>query len=277
MPEENQQEAYWNEEGGECWVENIDRLEAMLSDLSARLIAHAAPTTGEQVLDIGCGGGVTSAALAEATGPTGKVLGADISAVILKVARERYTDVTNLEFATADAGVFPFDAGRYDLIASRFGIMFFPDPEAAFTNIRRAGKSGGRIVFACWRGVEENPWMGAPVAAAFSVLPRPEKPDPEAPGPFSLADPSRVQRILSAAGFSDVEVTAVDERLNLGDIEPALDFLTKVGPAAEPLKEAAPAERAEAIAAMRAALDKGNTPKGVVMPSAIWLVRGRIA
>jgi SAM-dependent methyltransferase len=277
MAAENDQEIFWNEEGGARWVENIDRLEAMLSDLSARLIAHAAPRVGEQVLDIGCGGGVTSAAIAAAIGASGAVLGADISEVILNVARQRYAPVANLRFATADAGVFPFEPGCYDLITSRFGVMFFSDPTAAFSNIHRAGKSGGRIVYACWRSLAENPWMAAPVAAAFSVLPAPEKPDPEAPGPFSFADPDRVRRIMGEAGFVDIELTPVDEPLNLGALEQALDFLTKIGPAAEPLKEAPAARRADAIAAMRAAFEEKNSAEGVVMPSASWLVEARIA
>lgn len=276
MSGENEQEAFWNEEGGERWVENIERLEAMLTGLSARLLQHAAPKSGERVLDIGCGGGVTSAAIAEATGPEGRVVGADISEVILQVARQRFAHMANLEFATADAGVFPFEAGSYDLITSRFGVMFFPDPDLAFSNINRAGKSGGRMVFACWRGLPENPWMGAPVAAAFSVLTPPEKPEPGAPGPFSLADPERLKQILGGAGFVDVELRAVDELLNLGDLEPALDFMTKMGPAADPLKEAPADVRDEAIAAMRAALEAGKTAEGIVMPGAIWIVEAGI-
>jgi SAM-dependent methyltransferase len=276
MAADNEQADFWNEEGGERWVENIERLETMLSSLSARLIAQAAPRSGEQVLDIGCGGGVTSAAIAEATGDSGGVVGADISEIILNVARGRYAHMTNLEFTTADAGTFAFEAGGYDLITSRFGVMFFPDPDVAFSNIYRAGKSGGRIVFLCWRALPENPWMGAPVAAAFTVLTPPEKPEPGAPGPFSLADPERVRRILGGAGFVDVKLSPIDETVNLGEVEPALDFMTKMGPAADPLKDAPADLRTKAIAAMRAVLEEKNTEHGVVMPSAVWLVEAWI-
>lgn len=276
MTAETEEERYWNEEGGERWVEHIERLEAMLTPLSARLIAGAAPGIGEHVLDIGCGGGVTSAASASAVGTSGNVVGADISAVILEVARARYADMKNLEFATADAGTFAFESGRFDLITSRFGVMFFPDPSAAFGNLYRAGKPGGRMVFVCWRPLKENPWMGAPVAAAFSVLTPPEKPDPFAPGPFSLADADRVREIMSGAGFHDITLTPIDEPLNLGELDAALDFHAKMGPAAEPLSEAPADKRAEAISAMRAALAANETPDGVVMPSAVWLVEARI-
>lgn len=277
MAMENKQDDFWNEEGGERWVENIDRVEAMLSGLSAHLLSKAAPRAGEHVLDIGCGGGVTSEALASAVGSSGHVLGADISKVILKVARERYAKVANLKFMTADAEVFPFDPESYDLITSRFGVMFFADPEVAFRNIYRAGKPGARIVYLCWRSLPENPWMGAPAAAAFTVITPPEKPAPGTPGPFSLADPDRVTHIMGSAGFTDIKFTAIDEPVNLGEVDQVLHFMTALGPAAEPLKAASEADHAAALAAMRVTLAEHDTPNGVIMPSAIWVVEAAIS
>jgi len=277
MAEVFEKDDFWNEEGGERWVEHIDRVEAMISGLSEHLQAHAAAQPGEKVLDIGCGGGVTSAALARAVGSAGHVLGADISEVILKVARERYAGVANLELKTADAEVFPFESNRFDLITSRFGVMFFADPEAAFRNICSAGKPGARMVFICWRSLRENPWMGAPAAAAFTILTPPEKPEPGTPGPFSLEDTERVTKIMSAAGFTDIKFTAIDEPVNLGELEPALQFMTAMGPATEPLKAASDREREAATEAMRAVLAENDTPDGVIMPSATWVVEARIA
>lgn len=277
MPDENPEAAYWNETGGERWVENIDRLESMLQGMSEHLLERAAPRHRERVLDIGCGGGVTSAAFAAAVGDGGHVDGADISAVILDVARKRYSHCRNLEFITADAGVHAFEPGTYDLITSRFGVMFFPDPTRAFANLHRAGRSGGRLVFMCWRSLPENPWMGEPVAAAFTVLPRPEKADPDAPGPFSLADPGKVERILGNAGFRAIALSPIDENLNLGELAPALDFMTKMGPAAEPFQNASPADRDAAIAAMRAVMTQRVTQDGLIMPAATWLVEATIA
>jgi len=277
MRDENPEAAYWNETGGERWVENIDRLETMLAVMNRHLLERAAPQIGERVLDIGCGGGVTSAAFADAVGAAGHVDGADISAVILDVARKRYADRDNLEFITADAGAYPFEPASCDLITSRFGVMFFPAPVRAFANLRRAVRPGGRLVLLCWRSLPENPWMGVPAAAAFSVLPRPEKPDPDAPGPFSLADPEKVERILREAGFHDIALSPVDEMLNLGEFSAALDFMTKMGPTAEPLKEAEPELRETAIAAMRAAMEPHVTAQGLIMPAATWLVEARIA
>jgi SAM-dependent methyltransferase len=277
MTKPNEQDDFWNEEGGQSWVDNIDRVEAMISGLSAHLLAHAAPSAGEQVLDIGCGGGVSSAALARTVGPTGQVLGADISEIILNVARSRFTDTTNLTFTTADAEVFPFSAKTYDLITSRFGVMFFADPDAAFRNIYQAGKPGARMVYLCWRALPENPWMGTPAAAAFTILTPPENPAPGTPGPFSLADPDRVTNIMQAAGFTDIKFTPVDEPVNLGQLDPVLQFMTTMGPAAEPLKGASDADRSAALAAMRSALAQYDTADGVIMPSAIWVVEASLS
>ncbi len=272
MPETNPEAAYWNEAGGERWVANIDRVESMLEVLNPHLFARAAPTAGEHVLDIGCGGGVTSAAIADRVGPSGSVLGADISAPILAVARSRYPARKNLRFVTVDAGTHAFAPAGFDLVTSRFGVMFFPDPPAAFRNLRAATKPDGRLVFMCWQAIEQNPWMGVPVAAAFSVLPRPEKPDPDAPGPFSLADPDKLQRVLATAGFTGIVINPVQEHLTLGDPGETLDFMTKMGPAAEPLMAASDDERVRAVDAMREALGPFATPDGVVMPGAAWLV-----
>lgn len=273
MAKTDEQDDFWNEEGGERWVENIDRVEAMISGLSTHLLAHAAPSDGEHVLDIGCGGGITSAALASAVGSRGVVLGADISEVILQVARTRYADVANLTFTTADAQAFPFTPKSYDLITFRFGVMFFADPDAAFGNICQAGKPGARMVYLCWRSLAENPWMGAPAAAAFTMLTPPEKPAPGTPGPFSLADAERTSKIMAGAGFSDIKFTPVDEPVNLGALDPVLQLMTTTGPATEPLKAASETDRE---AAMRATLAEHDTNDGVIMPSAIWVVEAKI-
>lgn len=278
MAADNDQNVYWNEKGGERWVRYIDHLEQMLTGFSEVLIERLAPRPGEHILDIGCGGGPTSAAIADAVGPSGRVLGVDISSVILEVARARHGGRGNLELVLADAGEHAFEPGAFDAVTSRFGVMFFHAPEAAFRNIHAAARAGARLVFICWRQMEENPWMGAAAQAAFSVLPPPEPPDPEAPGPFAFADAERVRRILTEAGFTGIALEPVDQTIRLGPLEHALDWLINMGPAADALQEAAPAEREAAIAAMRAALAAGETAEGVVaFPGATWLVTARAA
>ena len=193
------------------------------------------------------------------------------------MARERYADVANLEFKTADAETFAFEREHFDLITSRFGVMFFAEPDVAFRNICSAGKPGARMVFICWRSLRENPWMGAPAAAAFTILTPPEKPEPGTPGPFSLEDPDRVTKIMNTAGFTDIKFTAIDETVNLGELEAVLRLMTVLGPATEPLKAASESNRTAAISEMRACLAKHNTPEGVIMPRAIWVVEAQIS
>ncbi len=271
----NDQETFWNEEGGERWVEHIDHLETMLTTLSKHLIAAVDAQAAERVLDVGCGGGSTAMAYAKTVGESGYVLGVDISEVILRVARERYNAQQNLHFEQADAGRYAFTQPKFDVLASRFGVMFFPDPIAAFTNLRTAAKPAARLVFLCWRELNENPWMAIPSAAAFSVVPAPPKPEPGTPGPFSLATPVRIREILTTAGFGDIAVEKVDEAVNIGTIDSALDLMSAMGPAAASLREAGAAEKKKALSAMREALVAYETPNGVIMDGATWLVRAQ--
>ena len=272
----NEEEDYWNNDGGKRWVTHIDAIETMLSGLNDTLTSGVNIKSGEHILDIGCGGGVTSAAHAAAAGSGGSVIGADISEVILTVARERYANVSNLEFITADAGTFEFESKRFDVITSRFGVMFFPEPTAAFQNIRQAAKDGGRMVFICWAPATENPWMSAPAAAAFTILPRPEKPKPGTPGPFAFAEPDHVKTILGDAGFVDIKTSLIEQPLNMGSVALSLKTMTKVGPAAEPLREASNEQRDAAIARMREVFAAHDDGDGVIMQSAIWLVEARV-
>ena len=266
------QPTYWNEEGGRRWVENIQRVERMLEPLSRRLLDHAAPRAGERVLDVGCGGGVTSRACASAVGPAGTVLGLDVSAVILAVARERYGGVGNLSFALGDAATMGLAAAACDLIVSRFGVMFFADPVAAFANLRPALAAGGRLAFICWRAQDENPWMAEAVRAAFTVLPRPEPQPPTAPGPYAFADPVRLRDILTRSGYDAISIEPLDHALDLGSIDDAVTQLTRMGPAASACAAAGADEQAAVDAAIRAALRPHASSGSVRMASATWLV-----
>lgn len=271
----NEQAAYWNEEGGARWVRHIDGVEAMLEPLNARLLECVAARAGERVLDVGCGGGITSAALARAVGERGHVTGLDVSKVILDVARARYASLPNLEFLLADAGTHAFAPASVELLTSRFGVMFFPDPHAAFANLRRALAPAARLCFLCWRRLDENPWMGLAAAAAFTVLPPPPRPEPGAPGPFSFAKRERVIDILSAAGFAGIEFEAVDRDIDLGSLDEAMAWLTNMGPAAQPLRDANEDHRAQALDAMREALGNEERNGRVVLNGATWVVKAQ--
>jgi len=269
------QAAYWNEEGGRRWVANIERVERMLQPLADELLALAAPVPGEHALDVGCGGGLTSAAFARAVAPAGRVLGLDVSAVILDVARERFKATSNLEFALGDAATLALDG--YDVVTSRFGVMFFPEPVSAFRNLRRALRDDGRLAFICWRSLDENPWMAVPTRAAFTVLPRPEPTPPGAPGPFAFADGNRLRDLLEQAGFGAVSIEAHERVLDLGTPDEALEQMTRMGPAAAAFTAAAPGEQRAAADAIRAALAAHVVDGTVRLPSGTWLVRARPA
>ena len=275
MAHAHEEERYWNEEGGNNWVRYIDRVERMLDGMTAILADAVAAKPGERILDVGCGGGPTTAGYAEAVGATGHVLGADISEPILELARSRYGDINNIEFVTADAGSYAFEPASFDVFTSRFGVMFFPDPVAAFSNIRKALKPDGRVCFMCWRPIKENPWMGEAAQAAFEFVTPPEKPEPGAPGPFSLGETARTQELLSAAGFRDIEFVKIDDQANLGTVEHALEWLSNMGPAAKPLQEADEASRNKAMAAMRQVFEQKLTGEGVIFPAATWIVNAR--
>ncbi len=271
----SESQKYWNEDGGNKWAENIDTVESIIESLSAILIEAIAAQNNEVVLDVGCGGGITTMQLAEQVGSGGSVLGVDVSEPIISVARKRAIDIGNLEFEQCDAATFALVENSFDIITSRFGVMFFDDPILAFANLHGALKPSGRLVFLCWRALEENPWIAEPVKATFEILPPPadaEKPDPKAPGPFSLADDSHLKMILSSAGFNNIELQAVDERLAMGNLNDAVSFLMKMGPASEVIEAASKEGKMAVAEAMKKVLTSYETTKGVMTPAATWLV-----
>jgi SAM-dependent methyltransferase len=266
------QPTFWREQGGKAWADNIATVEQQIADLSRVLLASAAPKPGEFVLDVGCGGGVTSKAVADAVGTTGRVLGVDVSDLILDIARRRFARVSNLRFESGDAQSMVLSERAYDLVLSRFGVMFFEDPVAAFKNLYSSLKRYGRLVFMCWREPAANPWMTIPVGAVFSVLGPPPPPDPEAPGPFAFSDPNRVHRILAQAGFADVGMERVDADVDLGSIDRAVKLMSGLGPAARFLAEASKSDRAQAIDELRLSLSDYATSDGLKLPASTWVV-----
>jgi len=270
---------YWNEQAGPRWVAQQALLDAQLAGLGARAIERASVAAGDAVLDVGCGCGATALELARRTGDTGSVLGVDVSAPMLELARRRAAQAgaRKVRFTLADAQTHQFACESIDVVFSRFGVMFFTDPVAAFANLRRALKPGGRLAFVCWQALPLNPWMALPlgVIAQYLTLP-PHAPD--APGAFSLASRERVERILDEAGFAQVVVEPVAEQLSVGgmlDLEQATEFVLTLGPAAALLREAPTDVRTEVTSAVRAAIAPFHGPDGVRMESAAWIVRAR--
>ncbi|MBN9561984.1 MAG: methyltransferase domain-containing protein [Alphaproteobacteria bacterium] len=271
-----EQVAFWNGPGAERWVANQTRMDATLAEVLQAAVAHAAPHEGESVLDIGCGCGATTLALAAKVGPSGRAIGLDVSAPMLEVARRRSTGTANVAWIRADAATHAFDPASVDLLFSRFGVMFFGDPAAAFANLRRALRPNGRIMFACWRPFPENPWMRVPLHAAYAHVPPLPKLGPEDPGPFSFADPERVTRILTQAGFAEPRFTKRDFAMDLANgegLDAAVRQATGFGPASRAMEDQPEAARDAAIDAIRTALAPYAKSNGqVALPAAIWLV-----
>lgn len=266
-------EEYWKQEGGRKWVEHIDATETSLQAFNEILLEHASINSGEHVLDVGCGGGVNSMEIARRVGVNGKVRGVDISGPILDVARSRSEGLVNLEFIEGDAALMDLSAGDYDMVFSRFGVMFFSDPIAAFKNLQNSLKTKGRMVFLCWRSLQDNPWMSIPAQAVFSVVePRNPAPDPLAPGPFSLAESGRIQEILSGAGLKIDKLKAIDVTMELGPMSETVEYFMQMGPAAAALVDAGAEMKQAASEAIRDALSQFEINGVINPPAAAWIV-----
>lgn len=270
---------YWNSKVGDTWARMQARLDTAFTPVTAALLSIAAPQPGEDVLDVGCGTGETTLALAGAVGDDGAVMGVDISEALLIRARERADElVCDVEFHNADAATFDTDPG-FDLVVSRFGVMFFDDPVAAFANLHRLMAPGGRLVFACWQPPGENLWATLPMQALASLLPEQPSADPHAPGPFAFADPARVETILAAAGWQNIAFDDLPFAMVVGEgddpVASAVQFNLRIGPAARLVRDAGPDVAAAAPAVLSAALAPYRTDDAVALPGAVWLVSAK--
>lgn len=226
-------------------------------------------------MDVGCGCGATTIELAHAVGPSGRVIGVDISEPMLARAKERLREFANTTYLLGDAADLPLHNLAAERIVSRFGVMFFGDPVAAFANLRTGLVPGGRVCFACWRPINENPWLQIPLHAAYEHVPRLPTPQLEEPGPFSFGNPARVTRILTAAGFTTPSFTPLDVQLDLaagGTIEDAVRQASEMGPAKRALTDQPDDIRAGAIESIRRSLESYASAAGVKLSGAVWLV-----
>lgn len=273
-PSNTDQLSAWDGDEGAFWAGHPDQFDRGVAAHSSLLFEAAQIGESDQVLDIGCGTGETTREAARRA-RSGAALGVDLSAQMLAVARKE-TDrlgLDNARFEQGDAQVHGFAAATYDIAISRAGVMFFGDPVAAFANIARALRPEGRLALVVWQELRANEWISAvrDALAAGRDLP---SPPPDAPGPFSMADPERVRDVLTRAGFVDVHLTDVAAPLDFGqDTDEAYRFLS--GFLAWMLKDLDDSERAGALSALRSTLEEHATDQGVVFGSAAWLITAR--
>ncbi len=275
MADNSDQITEWNGVLGEKWAELQAELDALTRPFGNAALAAARVAPGEAVLDIGCGCGDTTFEIAGKVGPIGSVHGVDVSRPMLTVAGKRLKaeGLAQLTFAEADASAADLPA-NHDLLFSRFGVMFFDDPPAAFAHMRGSLKPTARLAFCCWRHPRENPWAVVPLSAARAALNMEAPPaDPYAPGPFAFADAERLRGILSGARFTNIEINAYDHPVRLGATPAeAAENSIRFGPSGRFIREMGDSVLPTVLPAMAKALEPFQGKDGCAPPGAVWIV-----
>lgn len=272
-----EQWAYWNRAEARHWVDHQRRYDEMLEPFGAAVLDTAAVTQTERVLDVGCGNGATTRRAAR-TAPEGGALGIDLSEGMVERARElaKSEGLANVEFEQDDAQTRAFQP-EFDCAISRFGVMFFDDPVAAFANIRSSLRDGGRVVFGVWQDLLANEWLAIPAGGLLEHIAMPDLGQP-GPGPFSLSDADHVRHVLDAAGYSDIALDGLQTQMLVGGrgtLDEAVDFLRNTGIARALLDEAPPDVEQRAMATVRELLEPRMTPEGLRLRGSAWLVTAR--
>ncbi len=268
----------WNGEQGHFWVRQQKHQDAVLESFIPHILEAAAITPGQQVLDVGCGCGATTRAAGHAAAE-GQVLGVDISEPMLRLARELAADegLNNVEYQQADAQTYSFDPAAYDAMISRFGVMFFKDPLAAFTNIAAALRPGGRLAYLCWQPAKANPHISLPMRSIVQAFPEALPRDNPQP-PFSMAEPDTVRDLLASSGFTNIDVAPVIGDLRVGNDADDVMHHFQSQPMAKSLLDAQdPAEVDKVLTRIRGQVQEHAGPDGVFLGSAAWLVTARRA
>ena len=266
----------WSGDMGDKWNKYLDQFESMIAPVGAAAIEHARFEPGETVLDIGCGGADTSLEIAKVVGTSGHVTGLDLSATLIATARQRAetNGVTNTDFVCADAATVTLSKG-YDHLFSRFGLMFFEDPPAAFRHIHGLAQPGARLDFSCWAPPSENPWVSELLAIVADFVEMPP-PDPTAPGPFTLADRDATLALLEQAGFKDVAFTLWTGQQLIGGAgaspATATQFLFDALFVGEAFEDQPENVVSEAKARFEKLLAQHHSADGVAMPASAWFV-----
>jgi SAM-dependent methyltransferase len=273
------QQEYWNTVAGPRWVGLGGAVERRVQRVNDLLLARAGARAGESVLEIGCGTGAATVPFAEAVGERGRVVGVDISEPMLAAARQRIAEsgLDNVTLLQADAQVHRFEAGYFDLITSRFGVMFFADPAAAFSNLLPAARPDGRLCFVCWAPLEENRHWLIPYEVALRHLGPPAPTPPHMPGPLAFSDPGYVRSILDSAGFADVVIDRETPDIIGATPEEEAEHACVMGPPARLIDEKKPddAVRETIRREIREAFAAYARNGAMLLPSTVFLVTAR--
>jgi SAM-dependent methyltransferase len=282
MTQNDRPDQAWTDKAGSSWVKLQDRTDAQLEPLGTAVIEALAPMPGERVLDIGCGAGQTLLQLSERVGAKGHVVGVDVSEPMLASARERVQRAThpNIELVLGNAATEPLN-GPFDVVFSRFGVMFFEDSVSAFRHVRASMKSGGRLGFVCWQALDKNPWVALPLRAVQALLPEQPLPalmTPGRPGPFYFSDADFARGVLEGAGFEQVEVAAREFFVPLGGaktLDEAVEFTLELGPTSRFIGDAPKDRVPELREAVRTALAPLESERGMWCPFHAFVVTAR--
>ncbi len=267
-----EQTTLWNGSAGRTWVESQQLLDQMLQPFEDLLVDALTGEWPDRVLDVGCGTGSTTLAIARRLGPNRRCVGIDISEPMLTAARARAaTTSTPPDFVLADAQTYAFEPRTFDAIVSRFGVMFFPDPVQAFANLRRAAKSGARLRFVAWRSAAENAFMTTAERIAAPLLPNLPPRRPDEPGQFAFADSERVRRILEESGWSEIDIRPIDVPCTMPEKD-LTHYVTRMGPVGRVLQEAEPAVRTKLVEDVLAAVAPYIHGTEVRFTSACWMI-----
>jgi ubiquinone/menaquinone biosynthesis C-methylase UbiE len=269
----------WQKKAGQSWVEQQERMDVQLQALGQVGIERLAPATAERILDVGCGTGQTTLELAKRVGPSGRVVGLDISEPMLNTARARAmaAQLEQVECLLADAATVALGEG-FDALFSRFGVMFFDAPVAAFRNLHQCLATSGRLVFVCWQPLELNEWASVPLAAVQALAPNQAMPpllDATKPGPFYFSEPAFIRDVLSQAGFREIEITPHEASSHFGaaaTVAEAADYAMLIGPSARFIAETEPELKPQFHAALTRAFEPYLTAKGVWLPARTFVV-----
>ena len=271
--EGNEQAALWNGRAGRAWVDAQESLDRLFTPFEHLLVNEVRAAHGRRVLDVGCGTGATTLAIARAFGTEGGCTGADISEPMIAVARARAgREGAPASFVCGDAQRHPFEPASFDMVVSRFGVMFFDSPVQAFSNLLNAARGGAKLRAIAWRSAAENPFMTAAERAAAPLLPNLPARKPGAPGQFAFADRDRIASILEESGWAGIDIRPIDVECTLPESD-LMGYITRLGPVGLVLQdETDERRRAQVVAAVRAAFEPYVRGSEVRFTAACWMI-----